>query len=79
MKNIPRKLGLAALVPFALTACGSDKTASTPTAPPAATTFEAKFGSAFASTFDAPLTADPIDPTTSTVPALDLTKEPLDN
>lgn len=82
MKHISIRLAAAASLLLGLSACGGQKTAVTPTPPtptPAATAFQAKFGSAFAADFNASMDATPADPMASDVPALNLSAEPIDN
>lgn len=78
------KVGVAFLLPVALTACGDrnrNNPAPGPTPPPTPTptSFQSKFGPNFESTFNASNTSEPKDPTAADVPALNATADPLDN
>jgi hypothetical protein len=84
MNTITRAFAIAALAPLLLTACGGggkDPVVSTPpaTTPPTNTAFQSKFGASFATAFNASATSDPIDPTASSVPAVNVMAQPEDN
>lgn len=80
MKPIFAKLALAAILPLALSACGGGSNSiATPPATVGPTSFQDKFGTAFATDFNASSTANAADPAPTDVPALNLTAEPLDN
>ena len=85
MMRIHSKLAIAALLPFALSACGGGGGGGTatsttpPTTTPTATAFQDRFGTAFAADFNASSTATAPHPASTDVPALNLTAEPFDN
>ncbi len=77
--------GSVALLPLAMAACSNraadvaaGPSAGTPTPAPTAS-FQSKFGTSFASYFEAGNTTDPRDPQAGDVPALAATADPLDN
>lgn len=78
------KVGVAILLPVALTACG-DRNRNSPTPAPAPaptptpTSFQSKLGANFAGVFNASNTSEPKEPTAADVPALNATADPLDN
>lgn len=79
------RVGVAMLLPVALTACGDrNRNAPTPAPPapaptPAPTSFQSQFGTNFAGAFNASNTSEPRDPTAADVPPLSNTANPLDN
>lgn len=77
--RISLKLAAAALLPLALAACGGGKKSAATPVTPVAQAFQDKFGSAFATDFNASITTEPANPSASDVPALNLSAEPLDN
>lgn len=72
------KLSAGVVLTTSLAACGSNNSPTpTPTPAPTDSSFQGKFGSAFAAIFNASATSDPVDPTDSSVPALAPAADPI--
>lgn len=78
------KGGTSLLMASSLAACGGGDGGGatptpTPTPTPAPMTFQSMFGTAFAAIFNAAATADPVDPTDASVPALAPASDPIND
>jgi hypothetical protein len=71
------KVAGALLITGFLAACGGDNGSPASTTPPAAGSFESKFGAEFAKIFDASSTSQPTVPDSSAVPALQPAGQPI--
>lgn len=84
-KQLLRGSAIVAILPVCLSACGSDRDSGVPVTPPVTVTpaptgaFQSMFGTAFAAAFNTASTGTPIDPTATSVPAINPTAAPLDN